>query len=68
MTITVDGVRYNLPQSGLCAVERNRGPEFDYDYDYEYAHEFISDGCRKVYKTRWIGFSQDCLPDSGLGC
>jgi hypothetical protein len=37
----VDGGRYNLSPSGLCAVERSRGPgpDYDYDYDYEYAHE-----------------------------
>ena len=40
MTITVDGVRYNLPPSGLCAVERSRGPEPEYDYEYDYEHEF----------------------------
>jgi hypothetical protein len=40
MTITVDGVRYNLPQSGHCAVEHSRGPELDYDYEYAHEHEF----------------------------
>ena len=40
MIITVDGVRYNLPQSGHCAVEHSRGPELDYDYEYAHEHEF----------------------------
>ena len=48
MTITVNGIRYSLPQSGLCAVKRGRGAELEYEYEYE----FISDGCRKVYKAR----------------
>jgi hypothetical protein len=53
MTITVDGVRHNLPQYGLCAEERGKGPELE--YDYEYAHEFrplcAEYAGRKVYKT-----------------
>jgi hypothetical protein len=40
MTSTVDGVRYNLPQSGLCAMGSNRGPELEYDYEYAHEYEF----------------------------